>query len=176
MPLLTVGDATAARARAEGFDRVESAGGDIGDIARLAGARLRPQDGPVLHVAGNVIAGDLGALLRAQGFTVERRVLYEARAAATLSLAAVDSLRAGAVAFALFFSPRTAAIFARLADVAGVDECCARVTAVSISGAADAALAGLRWHDRRIAERPNQSAVLDALDQMLGRQRDIDQE
>jgi uroporphyrinogen-III synthase len=176
VPLLTVGDATAARARTEGFSSVESAAGDVGDLARLAAVRLRAQEGALLHVAGNVVAGDLVGLLRAQDFTVERRVLYEARAAAALSPAAVDSLRAGAVAFALFFSPRTAAIFARLARVAGVDECCARVTAVSISGAADAALAGLPWRDRRIAERPNQPALLDALDQMLGRRRGIDQE
>ena len=176
VPLFAVGDATAARARAEGFGSVESAGGDVRDLARLAEARLRPQNGPLLHVAGNVVAGDLLGLLRAQGFTVERRVLYEARAAGTLSPGAVDSLRAGAIAFALFFSPRSAAIFARLAGVAGVDECCARVTAVSISGAADAALAGLPWHDRRIAERPNQPALLDALDQVLGRWRGINQE
>jgi uroporphyrinogen-III synthase len=176
VPLLAVGDATAARARAEGFDSVESAGGDVGDLARLAGVRLRPQGGPLLHVAGNVVAGDLVGLMRVQGFTVERRVLYEARAAAALSPAAVDSLRAGAISVALFFSPRTAAIFARLADVAGVNECCTRVTALSISGAADGALAGLPWHDRRIAERPNQPALLDALDQVLGRWRGIDQE
>jgi uroporphyrinogen-III synthase len=166
VPLLAVGDATAARARAEGFGSVESAGGDVGDLARLAGAILRPENGPLLHVAGNVVAGDLVGLLSAQGFTVERRVLYEARAAAALSPAAVGSLRAGAIAFALFFSPRTAAIFVRLAGVAGVDECCAKVTAVSISGAADAVLAGLPWHDRRIAERPNQPALLHALDEV----------
>ena len=176
VPLLAVGDATAARARAEGFGSVESAGGDVGDLARLAATRLRPENGPVLHVAGSVVAGDLAGLLRTQGFTVERRVLYEARAAAALSPGAVDGLRAGAIAIALFFSPRTAAIFARLADVAGVDECCASVTAVSISAAADAALAGLRWRDRRIAARPNQPALLDALDQVLGRCREIDQD
>ncbi len=173
MALLAVGDATAARARIEGFENVASAGGNVGDLARLAAARLVPEDGPLLHVAGDVVAGDLVGLLRAQGIAVERRVLYEARAAAALSPAAVDSLRDGAIAFALFFSPRTAAIFARLAGAAGVDECCAKITAVSISGAADAALAGLRWHDRRIAGRPNQSALLDALDQMLGRRREI---
>ena len=44
VPLLTVGDATAARARAEGFGSVESAGGDVGDLARLAVARLRRQN------------------------------------------------------------------------------------------------------------------------------------
>jgi len=176
VPVLAVGNATAARARAAGFGSVESAGGDVGDLARLAAARLRPGDGPLLHVAGNVVAGDLVGLLRAQGFTVERRVLYEARAAAELSPAAVDSLRSGAIALALFFSPRTAAIFARLADVAGVTECCARVTALSISEAADAALAGLPWRERRIAERPNQPALLDALDQVLGRWLEIYQE
>jgi uroporphyrinogen-III synthase len=173
VPLFAVGDATAARGRAEGFDRVESAAGDVGDLARLAAARLRPQDGPLLHVAGNVVAGDLVGLLRAQGFTVERRVLYEARAAAALSPAAVDSLRAGGIAFALFFSPRTAAIFATLAGVAGATECCAKVIALSISAGADAALAGLPWRERRIADRPNQPALLDALDQVLGRCREI---
>ena len=166
--VLTVGEATAARARAQGFEHVESAGGDVGDLARLAAARLRPQDGPLLHVAGNVLAGDLVGLLRAQGFTVERRVLYEARAAGALSPAAVDSLRAGAIAIALFFSPRTAAIFVTLAQIAGVAECCVRITALSIGAVADAALASLPWHDRRIAERPNQPALLDALDRALG--------
>jgi uroporphyrinogen-III synthase len=169
VPLLAVGDATAARARAAGFGSVQSAGGDVGDLARLAAAQLRPQNGPLLHVAGNVVTGDLVGLLRAQGFAVERRVLYEARAAAALSLEAVDSLRAGAIAFVLFFSPRTAAIFARLADVAGVTECCASVTALSISAGTDAPLVKLPWHKRRIAEHPNQPALLHALDQALGR-------
>jgi uroporphyrinogen-III synthase len=176
VPLLAVGDATAARARAAGFGSVDSAGGDVGDLARLAAALLRPENGPLLHVAGNVVAGDLAGMLRAHGFTVERRVLYKARATAALSSAAVDSLRAGAIAFALFFSPRTAEIFARLAGDAGVGECCAGVTAVSISGAADASLAELPWRDRRIAKRPNQPALFDALDQVLGHWREIYQE
>jgi uroporphyrinogen-III synthase len=166
--LLAVGDATASRARAEGFVAVESAGGDVDDLARLAMTRLDPQQGPLFHVAGNVVTGDLAGSLRAQGFSVERCVLYEARAATALSPAAIDNLRAGAIGFALFFSPRTAAIFARLAEIAGVAECCMGLTALSISAAADAALATLPWHDRRIAERPNQPALLDALDRTLG--------
>jgi uroporphyrinogen-III synthase len=171
VPLLAVGDTTAARARAEGFSRVESAGGHVGALARLAAGRLHPQDGPLLHVAGSVVAGDLPGLLRAQGFTVERRVLYEARAAAALSPAAIAGLRTGTIAFGLFFSPRTAAIFARLVAVAGVAESCARITALSISAAADAELAVLPWHDRHIAARPNQPALLDALDRILDEMR-----
>lgn len=167
IPLLAVGDATAARARAEGFRRVESAGGDVGDLAHLATARLRPRDGSLLHVAGDVVAGDLLGLLRAQGFIVDRRVLYEARAVAALSPSTISGLCSGTIAFALFFSPRTAAIFVGLAAAAGVAGSCARVTALSISAAADAALAALPWYDRRTALRPNQPALLDALDRVL---------
>jgi len=176
VPLLVVGDATAARARAEGFKTVESAAGAAGDLARLAAVRLRPENGRLLHVTGDVAGAGLLGFLRAQGFTIDRHVLYEARAPAALSPAAVDGLRTGAIAFALFFSPRTAAIFARLAAGAGVVECCARITALSLSKAVDDALGVMPWHDRRIAERPNQPALLATLDDVLGGWREIDQE
>jgi len=167
IPLLAVGDATAARARAEGFRQVESAGGDVGDLARLAAARLCPRNGPLLHIAGDLAAGDLLGSLRAQGFMAERRVLYEARAVAALSPSAISGLRSRAIIFALFFSPRTAAIFVELVAAAGIAESCAQITALSISAATDAALVSLPWYDRRTALRPNQPALLDALDRIL---------
>ncbi|MFI4948169.1 MAG: uroporphyrinogen-III synthase, partial [Alphaproteobacteria bacterium] len=42
LPLFAVGDASATRARDEGFARVESAGGSSADLALLARERLRP--------------------------------------------------------------------------------------------------------------------------------------
>src|SRR5271167_936074 len=59
LPLLAVGDATAAWARAEGFTAVASAGGDAADLVRLAAARLDPRGGRLLHVCGDAVAGDL---------------------------------------------------------------------------------------------------------------------
>ena len=176
VPLFAVGDATAARAHAEGFAAVESAGGDVDDLARLASTQLRPQEGALLHVAGSVVAGDLAGALRARGFTIERSVLYEARPVQTLSPIAVGALRSEAIAFALFFSPRTAAVFARLAASARVADGCGRITALSISPAADRALAQLPWRDRRVAERPNQAALLEALDRVLGECVEAEQE
>lgn len=170
-PLLAVGEASAGRARTEGFTAVASAGGDVADLVRLVAARLRPQDGPLLHIAGSVVAGDLVGVLRRRGFDVERRVLYEARPAAALSPATAQALRSSTIDFALFFSPRTAALFARLAAVAGAAESCRAIAALSISRAADAALGDLRWRDRCIAERPNQPALLDALDRVLAERR-----
>jgi uroporphyrinogen-III synthase len=171
LPLLAVGEATASRARAEGFTTVASAGGAVTDLVRLAAARLQPQNGRLLHVAGNVVAGDLVGALQAHGFVIERRVLYEARPVGALSAPAVCALRCGRIDFALFFSPRTAAIFVRLAGIAGVAECCRRTTALAISAAADKVLAGLPWRDQRVAEKPNQTALLDALDAVLDERR-----
>ena len=171
LPLLAVGETTALRARAEGFTAVASAGGAVGDLVRLAAARLRPQNGRLLHVAGDVAAGDLVGALRAHGFAIERRVLYEARPVERLSAVAVSALRGRTIAFALFYSPRTAAIFVRLAGIAGVAGCCRTITSLAISAAADAVLTGLPWRDRRVAERPNQPALLDTLDAVLAERR-----
>jgi uroporphyrinogen-III synthase len=171
LPLLAVGEATAARARAEGFARVESAGGTVEDLVRLAGARLSPEAGRLLHVAGSVVAGDLAGALRDRGFRVDRAVLYEARPAARLGAATVRAVTAGEIDFALFFSPRTAAIFAELAAAAGFGEALRRVTAISLSAAADAALGELAFGERRIADRPDQGRLLAALDRLLPERR-----
>jgi uroporphyrinogen-III synthase len=173
VPLLAVGDATASRARAEGFTDVASAGGSIADLVDLAALRLRPQRGRLLQIAGAVVAGDLAGALRARGFTVERSVLYDARAAAALSRSVVRALRSGMIDFALFFSPRTAAIFIRLASSAGVAGGCRMITALSISAATDDALSALSWRDRQVAEKPNQPALLDRLDRVLGNRQQV---
>ena len=171
IPVFAVGDATAARARAEGFTIVESASGDVGSLIRLVADRLPTRGGPLLHVSGSDVAGDLVGELKIRGFAVERSVLYEARPVAALSPAAVRALRAGEIDFALFFSPRTAAIFTRLAEAAAIGQACETVSALSISAAADAALGGLTWRERRIAARPDQPALLDLLDELLADRR-----
>jgi uroporphyrinogen-III synthase len=172
VPLFAVGDATAACARAEGFGMVESAAGNADDLVRLAAERLDPRQGRLLHVAGQVAAGNLTEALGKRGFAVERRVLYEARPVTELNLSAVRALRGGTIDFAMFFSPRTAAVFVTLAGTAGVADSCETVAALSISLATDAALAPIQWLDRRVADRPNQPALLHMLDRVLGeRQR-----
>jgi uroporphyrinogen-III synthase len=167
LPVFAVGDATARAARAAGFAAVESAGGDIDDLARLVCARLRPATGRLLHVAGSQIAGDMAGVLGAAGFAVERAVLYEARAAQALASETARLIADGAVNLALFFSPRSAAVFARLARAAGVSGGLAATAALSISATADAALDGLPFLERRIAAAPNQAALLALVDDIV---------
>jgi uroporphyrinogen-III synthase len=137
----------------------------------LACERLRPEAGRLLHVAGSDVAGDLAGALRRAGFAVERAVLYEARPAPGLSAPTARALAGGLVDYALFFSPRTAAIFGRLAEQAGIAAALRRVTALSISAAADSALAGLEFRARRIAATPDQRGLLAALDASLAERR-----
>jgi uroporphyrinogen-III synthase len=171
LPLFAVGEASAAQARAEGFVTVASGGGDAGDLARLVGERLARSDGLLLHVSGRDVAGDLDGRLRAKGFAVERLILYEARPATALSAATRTALAARRIDAALFFSPRTAAIFAQLAAAASLTEALPAVAAVSISAATDAALAPLDFAVRRIAERPDQASLLAALADLPQAQR-----
>ncbi len=165
LPLFAVGDATAARAREAGFAAVVSAAGTVEDLARLVRAQLAPGGGRLLHVAGSAVAGDLAAAL--PGYAVERAVLYAAAPAERLSAPARQALAGGTVDLALFFSPRSSAIFVRLIEAAGLAACLGRVAAVSISAAADRPLAAFAWRARHIAARPNQEALLAALDTML---------
>lgn len=168
VPLMAVGDATAAAARALAFPDVASAAGSVGDLVALVCRRLAPQSGRLLHVAGSALAGDLKKALEARGFVVEREELYEARAASALSRAAIAAFASGTLDLAFFFSPRTAAIFASLAEAAGLASRLRRVRAFSLSAAADAPLARLDWGERYIARKPNLLALLERLDNVLG--------
>ena len=52
LPVLAVGCATACAARDAGFDTVTAADGDVDALAALATARLCPDSGRLVHVAG----------------------------------------------------------------------------------------------------------------------------
>ena len=168
LPVFAVGDASAAAARDAGFARIESAGGDVDDLARLARERLDPARGALLHAAGSVVAGDLSGVLAAAGFRLRRVVLYETRKVARLSAGAVEALEAGALDAILFFSPRTASAFVSLADEAGVTAACQRVTAFCLSPAVAEAAEAIGWRQVRVAPRPDSAALLELIDATLG--------
>lgn len=143
-PVFTVGDATAEAARAAGFDPVHSAAGALGELARLL-AEAAP--GPVLAPGALEPAGDLAALLAGR---VEVRALpvYEAVGTAAAAPAAFDAV--------LIHSPRAARALAALGPFAGQ-------AAVVISDAAAAALADTPGLEIRVAARPDEAALFEAL-------------
>lgn len=163
LPVLAVGDATARAAREAGFESVTSAGGDAGDLARLAAARCTPAAGALLHVSGRDVTGDLAGRLAAAGFEVRRAVLYRAETAADLSPGLRTQLADGRIDAALFLSPRTARSFVTLVDAARLASSCRRIVALCLSAAVADALSAAAWQDVRIAAAPTQAALVDAL-------------
>ena len=167
LPAYAAGDATAREVRAAGFLRVESAAGDMCALARLAAARCDPSAGPLLHASGEAVAGNLAGSLAEAGFAVRRETLYRARAAGSLSPRLVEMLAGGCLTLALFFSPRTAGVFARLALRSGVGDTCRFIHACVLSEAVGRALEGVAWREVRVAARPDHEAMMAEVDRIL---------
>jgi uroporphyrinogen-III synthase len=161
--LLSVGDATAERARTAGFLQVISAGGDAGALADLVTRRQSPRDGALLLACGQQQGQTLAATLRQAGYRVIRRVVYAALPVRQIAPATVAALRAGQVRAALFFSAETARQFVRLSRRAGLAETLAGVDAISIGQAAAVALQALPWRRIYVAARPTQDEMLTLL-------------
>lgn len=177
LPALAVGAASAAAAREAGFATVDSADGDVSDLAALIRRRCDPTAGPLLHAAASAVAGDLGGMLAAEGFTVRKEVLYETVPVAALSGGTVAALREGRIGGVTLMSPRTARSFVELLDKAGLLEACRPVDMIGLSRAVEEAAAAtadgraVPWRDRRIAARPDLDSLLALLPPVAGAPR-----
>ena len=173
MPCFTVGDATAAAARSAGFARVESAGGDVRDLARLVSEKLQPAGGLLFHAAASAVAGDLAAAVEGAGFGLRRAVIYEAKPAERLADETLRRLADGAIDWVLFFSPRTAQTFVKLIEATPVADRLrlaggiARTEALCLSPAVADAVQKLAWRSVLSALRPDLPGMLQLVDATL---------
>lgn len=164
LPVLAVGEATAASVRARGFTNVRAAaGGDARALAALTASSLDPKAGKLLLASGARQGFSLATALRAAGFRVRRRVAYAALPVPTLPGDARAALAAGRIGWALFFSAETVHAFRAALSRADAEATVAGVGALAIGEPAAVALAGLPWRLIRVATDPTQEALLDML-------------
>lgn len=156
LPVFAVGPQTAREASQAGFADVRSADGDAVALAAATADWTTPDRGVLLHVCGAEAPGTLQDGLTARGFSVRRAALYRVQAAETFPPAVARALAEDAVDAALFFSPRSARIFAALAQ----GQPTRRLIAACISPVTAAALDGLSFAEVRVAAKPNQDALL----------------
>lgn len=171
LAVFAVGAATARAAREVGFADIACADGDAAALEALVLARRRPGDGPLLHVAGKVVAGDLAGRLAARGFEVRTAALYAAEPSPRLSDAARDAFAQGGIDGVLVFSPRSAAILVGLVEAAGLRAAAARIDLYALSEAVVAAASGLAWRRVVVAAAPNEDALLAAIAPAAGTSR-----
>jgi len=160
LPLLAVGDATAAEARRVGVSDVRSAAGDASALAALASRTLDPKAGPLLLPTRPDEGFRLAADLRRNGFRVLRRITYDAQPAVSLPPESAAALREGRVRTVLFFSASAARVFARVVRACGLEARLSGVEALAISAAAASGLTGLAFRRIRSAARPDQDSLL----------------
>jgi uroporphyrinogen-III synthase len=105
LPVLAVGRSSAAAARAAGFENVASADGDARDLMRLASARFKGSQLPLLYLAGEERARDLSGELG--GVTLRTVVAYRAAMADGFPHPARAALEQGRIDAVLHFSRRS---------------------------------------------------------------------
>ena len=162
IPVIALGDATMAAARAARFGEIESVDGDAEALTSLVVGRLNPLGGALLVVTGAEVGRDLARVLGTAGFSVRRVALYRAEPAQAFSSKVVAGFKSGTIDAAVFFSPGTATVFARLIAASGFGSACEGMTAVVTSPAVGAALKGIAWDNLVAARAPTQAAILEA--------------
>ena len=161
VPLLAVGLSTAREAHALGFETVFTAGGDVVSLEQLVVEKCEPDGGPLVHLAGSVVAGDLKGRLEEQGFWIERVVLYEAVPAEVFPDTIIETLQGDVpVEGVLLFSRRTAETFVRCCEAGDLMGKLSHVTAYCLAASAAQPLEGLGLKEMRVASRPSEEALL----------------
>jgi uroporphyrinogen-III synthase len=162
--ILAVGPQTADAAGKAGFEHVECADGDAATLAEKVLEWVKPEDGILLHAASADNEGQLKELLAEEGYTVDVMVLYEVVAITKLPEIAREALVHHALDAAVVFSPRSAMALRDCILRADLAEACRAISAVCISHATAVALEPLVFRQVVVAEKPNQTGMLDAVE------------
>ncbi len=171
IPCYAVGQATAGTARDAGFRSVQAAGGDVEKLAGFICHNLSPEQGPLLHISGRDVAGDLSKLLEKAGFHVACEKLYRATRVTNLSAITQGMIKAGQISHIPFFSPRTAKTFITLIKKAGLENYLTEITALCLSSAVSDVIKSLCWHEILTAKQPDQVSLFDLIDVKLEENR-----
>ncbi|HEX4370418.1 MAG TPA: uroporphyrinogen-III synthase [Rhizomicrobium sp.] len=159
--IFAVGAQTATAARDAGFLRVQSAAGDAATLAQAVARWADPRAGVLLHASGEEAGNALCERLTARGFQARHEILYRMEKVARLPEQTVQAIRQGEVDAALFFSPKSAVLFAEC--VTRDDLATDRLIAICISANTATAFEKLTFAEIRVAAAPNQDALLACL-------------
>lgn len=172
LPVFTVGARTAGKVRDAGFIDARSADGDRNDLIALIRQNI-PAPARLLLVTGRDRREDVPARLGEAGYEVIIWTAYAAEAVAMLPEETAAPLRNGRAEAALHYSPRGAQAFLDLARQAGLAEPALELTHVALSAEVAAPLISAGASTVLVAEHPEEAALLDALDQVSSRNRNI---
>lgn len=165
LPLFAVGKATAAEARALGFETVVTGAGTAAELVAHIVSVLDPATGVLVHLAGDTLATNLARELEAHGFRVRQPIVYRMVAAPAFAHKTVEEFAAHEVDGVILMSPRTAAIYAGLVAKHGLVSVARTLPHFCLSEAVARRLQPLGPVPTRIAEAPRLEEVLALVDE-----------
>lgn len=160
--VFAVGAQSAKAARRAGYDDVRAEGGDVQGLAGAIARDCNPKDGAIFYPSGAATTGDLEGTLAAQGFRVERVILYDAVPAEILAPAAIAALKDGSTDGVLLYSPRSAHIWSRLVAESGLTDAARCIAHFCLSPNVAAGLGN--GFTTEVAARPDEPSLLALLD------------
>ena len=169
LPVYTVGRRTAEAARTAGFANVMSADGDVSTLQKLIVDTMPKRDRrlPLLYLAGSDIAGDIVTGLAGAGIVATPLVVYRMIPLADLSDGVRTAFAAQTIDAVLHYSARSAAAFVVAVRGAALEIAALAVPQVCLSEAVARILREAGATRLVVAEKPQETAVLDALDRSL---------
>lgn len=163
LPLFAVGRATAGEARRMRFEHIVVGTGTASDLVPKIAAALDPAMGIILHLAGDVLAGDIAGELEQQGFRVDQPVVYRQVPATELSPTVVEALRERQFDGVMLMSSRTADIWVRLVAAQGLTEQVRALTHYCLSNAVARRLVRLGNAPTAVPDTPSLEDMLNLI-------------
>jgi uroporphyrinogen-III synthase len=161
LPVVAVGDRSAAAAREAGFTDVSSARGVLADLVHLVAERFRGDRGAFLYAAGEDRSGDLAIDLAEHGLAVRTIVTYRAVATHHLPPDIRRTLEAREVDGALHYSARSVSTLLTLAEAAGVLNAVLNLEHYCLSAVSAAPLRERGAGRVAVAASPREAALVD---------------
>jgi uroporphyrinogen-III synthase len=164
LPVLAVGDATAATAVKRRFTKVYSARGTSDDVASLIKSKRQELSlKRLLHVCGEDTVTDMNAAMLGLGIEIARLVLYKAVFLESFPDKIMQALLQGKIDTVTFFSARTAAQFLKIVQQRELRALSVRLEAVCMSERIAAEIKSMLWRAVRVAHHPDMEGMMEIL-------------
>lgn len=163
-----VGERTAQAAREAGFSDVRVAAGDAVSLRELIAANVPARRrAPLLYLSAADVSRDLGAELGLRGIKVVSRCVYRMAQLDDMPQPVCEVFAANAIEAVLHYSRRSALAFVNAARRAGLEISALALPQVCLSDQVAGALREAGATRLVIASAPNETALLDVLEQAL---------
>lgn len=167
LPVFAVGTRTAQAAREAGFADVRTADGDAVSLRELIAADAAMKRGTLLYLSAADVSRDLAGELGLRGVKVAALPVYRMAALDDFPQAVRDAFAQNAVQSVLHYSRRSALAFVGAARRTGLEITALALPQLCLSEPIAAALREAGASRTIVASAPNETELLDALEQAM---------